>query len=347
MVVQDLYVPRELRGSAAQVPDVPGIEQLARAGTRKQLRQGWREPLLRRAGRSDLEGAAPACIAVAGLEPAHAADRVAAPQGRPPGARWIATALHLRAGLRGVHLDQGGVLRIPPGEQAQLSADFRRTFGSSAGALVPLPSGEFLLDTPGIAALATPEPARCAGSELAAAMPTGPAAAPLRRLLAEIEMWLHAQPVNESRRERGALPISALWPWGASGRVVSAAPGACGAAVELPLACGRDAWLEGLWRLQGAAVRALPQSLEALLAESAAEGLLLVELGGELRGEGDSVSNVLCRIDERLVSPALAALRRAALDRLSLVLNDVCIQLQRANLRRFWRRGRPGLTGFL
>ena len=33
----------------------------------------------------------------------------------------------------------------------------------------------------------------------------------LRRLLAEIEMWLHAQPLNERRSRRGAASVTGLW----------------------------------------------------------------------------------------------------------------------------------------
>jgi hypothetical protein len=73
---------------------------------------------------------------------------------------------------------------------------------------------------------------------------------------------------------------------------------------------------------------------------------LLVELGGELRGEHDTVADALGRIDARLVAPALAALRGAGLERLSVILNDACVHLQRGSLRRFWRRARGGLAGF-
>jgi len=303
---------------------------------------GWRERLLGRVGRTDLAGVAPVCIAAAGLDAASPAT-VALTQGTPAPARWIATAVHLRAGLRQVHLDHRGLLRLTGAEQAQLSADFARTFASSKYDLKPLPSGEFVLETPGLTALATSEPARCVGSVLDAPVPPGPAAAPLRRLLAEIEMWLHTHPLNESRRERGAIAVTSLWLWGASGRIVRPAPGT-GAA--LPLALGRDAWLEGLWRLQGSAAERAVLRLEELLAARAHASVVLVELGGELLGESDTVADALRRIDARTVAPAVAALRRGALARLSIMLNDVCVQLERGDLRRFWRRGVRGLTGF-
>jgi hypothetical protein len=345
IVVPDLYLPRDQHGAssaAAAIGTLPGIEQVARFGKHASLPGGWRERLLGRVGRTDLAGVAPVCIAAAGLDAALPATAALA-HGTPAPARWIATAVHLRAGLRQVHLDHRGLLRLAEAEQAQLSADFARTFASSQYDLKPLPSGEFVLETPGLTAIATCEPARCVGSLLDAAVPTGAAAAPLRRLIAEIEMWLHTHPLNESRRQRGAIAVTSLWLWGASGRIVRPAPGT-GAA--LPLAFGRDAWLEGLWRLQGAATGRAPQRLEELLAARAHAAVVLVELGGELLGEPDTVADALRRIDARMVAPAVAALRGGALARLSIMLNDVGVHLQRGDLRRFWRRGVRGLTGF-
>ncbi|MBV8307604.1 MAG: hypothetical protein JO274_09000 [Gammaproteobacteria bacterium] len=339
IVVPDLYLPRELRGEAlhpAAFAGVPGFEQVARFGTRVALRNGWREWLLARTGRAELARVAPACIAAAAL---------AAPRNEPPpnSVPWIAIAVHLRAGLTRVHLDHGGLLRLSSPEQLELAAGFGRTFGSSGHALTPLPAGEFLLDTPGLAAVPTAEPERCVGGDSGELVAGGTGGAPLRRLLSEIEMWLHTQPLNAVRVSSGAAPVTALWPWGSSGRIVRPE---LRPSPQAPLAFGRDAWLEGLWRLQGQEVRAPPQRLETILAGPAGAGVLLAEAGGELHADRDTLADAVSRIDRRYVSPAVAALRNGTLDELALILNDAHLQLQRASLRRFWRRARGGLTGF-
>src|SRR5215472_14236819 len=255
IVIPDLYQPRELSGA------IPGLETVARFGARTRLAAGWRRWLLGDIGRVDLEGVAPACIAAAALDPALAA--AFANSQTLSVTSWIATAVHLHAGLTRVHFDQRGLLRLTAAEQAILAADFAGTFGSSDQMLAPLPSGEFLLSTPGVPPLATEEPGRAACGELDQLMPSGTAAAPLRRLLAEIEMWLHALPLNEARRSRGHLPITALWPWGAAGRIVRPEQRALS---EMPAGFGRDAWLAGLWRLNGAACRTPPEHLDQVLA---------------------------------------------------------------------------------
>jgi hypothetical protein len=343
IVIADLYLPRE-RGSPSGdgFHDIPGIECVARFGARAPLPRGWRNWLLATIGRTDLEEVAPACIAAAALETggdaaATAEHRLAA------GTRWIATAVHVRAGLTHAHLDPRGLLRLAPAEQGALAADFAGHFGSAHHTLIPLPSGEFLLGTLGLTPCATEEPARHAGGVLEQLMPSGPAAAPLRRLLAEIEMWLHAQPLNEARSARGEAPVTALWPWGATGRIVQPEQRAlCGHLV----AFGRDAWLEGLWRLQGEVCRPVPQHLEEVLAAGASVAVLTLELRGQLRDERDTVSAALSRLDERFIAPALQRLRRGALTGVTVVLNDTRVRVGRGSLRRFWHRPVPGLAGF-
>jgi hypothetical protein len=344
IVIPDLYQPRELCGASRDdttFKEIPGLETVARFGARTKLAAGWRSWLLGDIGRLDLEGLAPACIAAAALDPALAASL--ANSLTPSVTSWIATAVHLHAGLTRVHFDQRGLLRLTPAEQAVLSADFARSFGSSHQTLAALPSGEFLLSTPGLPPLATEEPGRAACGELDQMMPSGAAAAPLRRLLAEIEMWLHALPLNEARRSRGEVPFTALWPWGAAGRIVRPEQRAPSG---LPAAFGRDAWLEGLWRLNGAACRAPPEHLGEVLAAGTRAAVLVVEVGGQWRADESSVGSALRRLDERFVSPALQALRRGAVDGVSVMLNDARARIERGSLRKFWRRTLRGLEGF-
>jgi hypothetical protein len=305
---------------------------------RTRLAEGWREWLARSVGRADLAGAAPACIAAAVLPPAELAAAAGV-------TTWIATPVQLTAGLAHVHLHPRGILRPTAADLTALAADFSTTFGSSGFSLAPLPSGELLLRTPGIEPVETTEPARCAGAGVAQALPRGPAAGPLRRLIAEIEMWLHALPMNEARRRRSEPTITALWPWGATGRIVRAARRA---GEEGPLAFGRDAWLDGLWHLQGSACRALPQHLQEVLATAGAERCVLVmEAGGELqRADQGTLADAVARLDARFVSPALQALRRGELGAVTLVLNDTQARVQRHSLLKLWRRAPAGLGSF-
>jgi hypothetical protein len=344
IVIPDLYLKPQSSGavpaSALTSGRFAGLEQAGRFGERSALGEGWRAWLAQWLGREELARVAPVRIAAAAL---------AEPQAQSAHAvtRWIATPLHLTAGLARVHLDHRGILALSAAELATLAAAFAGTFGASGHSLTPLPSGDFLLQTPDVAPLRTVEPARCIGSDLAQVLPQGTAATALRRLVAEIEMWLHAQPLNEARQQRRELPVTTLWPWGAEGRPLP--PDVASARGELPLAYGRDAWLEGLWRLEGAACRAPPVHLdEVLAAAQAPRAVVVAQVAAQLQGfPHSSAAHALAQLDERLIAPALAALRRGRrLARATLILNDVRVTLGRASRFKLWRRQRVGLASF-
>jgi hypothetical protein len=341
MVIADVYLPPGAAEAAiaagAFFHDVPGIEYAGRFGARAALAAGWREWLAESLGRADLAGVAPACIAAAAIDAAAIV--------RGGATNWIATAVHLRAGLTRVHLDHRGILRLSGAQQSTLAADFAHVFGSSGYELTPLPSGDFLLTTPGITPVPTTEPARCAGGEVAQGLPHGTAAGPLRRLLAEIEMWLHGQALNDARRAQGMPPVTALWLWGAAGRRAQPQVHPAGAQQQ---AFGRDAYLNGLCHLQASECRALPQALTEVLADSDAQRVILVlEAGGELHsGFQGTVAEALAQFDSRFVSPALRALRRGECAKLTLIVNDRRVTLRRASGLRRWRRSRAGLGAF-
>lgn len=341
IVIPDLYLKPQGSGAAPALASgrFAGLEHAGRFGVRAALGEGWRAWLAQQLARADLAQVAPARIAAAVLAEPQAQSAQAATY-------WIATPLHLTAGLARVHLDHRGVLALSAAERATLATAFAGTFGSSGFSLTPLPSGDFLLKTPGVGALRTVEPARCIGSDLAEALPQGAAAAALRRLVAEIEMWLHAHPLNEARQQRREPPVTTLWPWGADGQALPAAATAWPS--QPPLAYGRDAWLAGLWHLAGEACRATPRHLGEVLAHAQTpRALVVAQVAAELQGSPhSSAADALARLDERLIAPALEALRRGRLERATLILNDVRVTLGRTSRFKLWRRPRAGLASF-
>src|SRR5213076_1503127 len=269
-----------------------------------------------------------------------------APNGGGIGTPWIATPLELSVHRSGTHLEHRGILRLALAELTALAHAFKEAFGPSGLALTPLPSGDSLLETPGIAAVPTLEPARWAGGDVAVALPRGAAAAPLRRFLSEVEMWLHAQELNDTRRRRGDPPVTTLWPWGATGEP---APPERRATHGTPLAFGSEAYLRGLWQLLGSECRGLPERFEDVASAAGAAGaVLIVDVGAELERDAEStLADAMSRLDARFVSPSLEALRRGEVDGVTLIANDTLVSLRRHSHLRVWRRARAaGLAGF-
>jgi hypothetical protein len=328
IVIADLYLPDEGSPSA---PALPGLERIARFGLRTMLSTGWRPWLARRVGSEALAEDAPACIA------ARCCDVPGA------GAAWLATPVHCVAGLASVHLDHRGLLKLPMATLEALAADFHSRFQGSGFALRALASGGFLLTGPPISDAHGTEPARSVGQNITGGLPRAPA---LRRLGAEIEIWLYEHPVNRSRNAHGELPVTGLWIWGGGMlQPASAAPSAQ-YAMARDRAYGRDPYIEGLWCARGARVQPAPARLEDIIDPPARCSVIVVELAELLAAERTaSVRDALAALDARWLAPAVRFLARGALRTLVVIANDRCLSLGRHDWLKRWRRSCPGLAG--
>jgi hypothetical protein len=138
-------------------------------------------------------------------------------------------------------------------------------------------------------------------------------------LLNEIQMLLHAHPVNEASE----VPINSLWFWG-GGR----APRAAHAPWQSVSA--DDPVVLGAARLAGARHRALPRSAQEWLDRLPQEGRHLAILEGE--------ASIL---EQTWFAPLLAALRSGRIGMVTLHAGAVSCETTRGDLRRFWRRAKP------
>lgn len=161
-----------------------------------------------------------------------------------------------------------------------------------------------------------PGPARFLGADERPAPPE----AQLRRLLSEVELLFHADPVNTRRRERGAPIIAGLHPWG-GGRLA-------GDAARRPAAAapGAEPYLEGL-RTLGVECGAPGEMADGGVAwPSAIETIGLAEL---------------TRIEQDWAMPLLRRLRRGRLTGVRIVTGRAIHETRRTDALRFWRRPRP------
>ena len=330
---------------------------------------GWRPWLARWLGRTDLASVAPAVIAAAladappqaaATPPAVAPSRdltgaattpsrnsATTPPATPPNRNstaWIATPVHLIAGLTSLHLDRRSILRLPAPDLESYAQDFNRTFAGSDLFLQPLSSGDFLLHGPATLTGSTTEPARALAADLEASLPKGADAKPLKRLGSELEMWLHAIPLNEVRQRRGEVPVSTLWLWGG---------GSCAASIthsphtQIDLAFGTDPYVAGLMHLHGAPSRALPDQLNSILGDPQAQrAVLVIEVTPMLQSNPHwSVLEVLAELDRRFVAPALAALRQGAVESIVLIANNTELRVRRHDRLKLWRRPQSAVMG--
>jgi hypothetical protein len=319
LILSDLYLPEEAGAPSEQSEFIalPNLEWLLRFATGQRI-DDWRRALAAQAC-ADVTEFAPAPFAAAGTVPGDLATT------------WFATPVHLEARLDHVRLDQRGILRLAAEERRAWGEEFARAFGPALALHDGGPRGFFLSGLEAREVLAV-DPARVLGWDIAASLPRdkgdGRNAVALRKLSAEIEMWLHGAALNYER-ERARLPrISSLWLWG----------GGAGRPVEMPRRAdhaylGEDPWLAALARAQtGFELRPAPAQFGDL--DAAAEHVFV-----ELTPMGAAAGS-LAHIDAQWLGPARLALIGGQLEAVEVIANDRHFITRRFGAWRFWRRGR-------
>jgi hypothetical protein len=361
IVITDLYLTSAAEAASIRGVDLPGLARVARFGNGQPLEHGWRPWLATWSGQKELARAAPATVAAAASR-ASAADAT----GRMV---WLATPVHLVAGLSSVHLDPRGLLQVELDVRRELAAEFNKVFAESGFQLEALASAGFLLTGPRIEESDTVEPARVLGASITEVLPETSSAPTLRRLVAEMEMWLHDHPVNARRARQGRLPISALWLWGGGASREGVDPGmgqemfstdltdtvpaslvrgAALAATAEPVpgvAFGGDPYLHGLWRAGGASARPTPVRFDDVLSHTGRRAVFVLELSHAFdEHRGWTIPEALADLDRRWIVSALDALRRRDIGRVTVVANDHKLSLGLRDPWKLWRMPRPALT---
>lgn len=324
-ILSDLYPVRLSEAASASLPRLPALERWLGRGLADTATGGWRRTLQR-----EWQGGAVGAVAPASIAGAAVAEA------RPDQPLWFATPVHFVAGLATLRLHPGGLLTLGPDEQRILEADFARVFAGSGWTLHATGRREMLLAGGAAGRVHSLDPAWSLGADPSAGLPAGEGAAPLRRLGAEVEMWLHEHPVNQVRLSRGLLNANALWIWG-GGEPLATMPAASGvsAARAPPMAWADDLFVDGLARLTGTIVNRPPERWPAEAASARGDLLCVCELGAA----PDTRS--LRALDEDWIAPALELWRRGAYQSATLLAGRRAIRLERGSLRQFGRALRP------
>jgi hypothetical protein len=312
LILKDLY-PNRTSPEAAALPRLAALERWMARAVVEPLPHGWRRALAATylpESTSEGGGAAAAAGALADSRCGY----------------WLATPVHLLAGLDTLRLHPAGLLSMSFEEQCALAADFEQVFQGSGWALRATQRRELLLEGPPAEGISTQDPARFLGRAVREAVPHGAGAAALRRLMSEIEMWLHEHPLNLQRVAAGQLPISGLWLWG-GGPVSTAPPRA------LPPLYGEDLATEALWQLAAGAIQPLPAQWSALPMDAAGA----VVIAPVPSGTGPEA---LLGIERDWIIPLLAHARQNG-SALTLLCADKRFTLTAGARWRFWRREQP------
>ncbi len=244
-----------------------------------------------------------------------------------------------------MHLDYRGLLKLDAATIETLCRDFTAAFAERGFSLVPLPRGGLIARGPHFADLPlTCDPARLLGGGIAGSTVQGPGAAPLLALGAELEMWLHAHPLNALRARRHEAPLTTLWLWGGgaplAARQVTPPLPALHPDTTFMTVFGADPVVQGLCALSGARLRPPVQTAHDILGSGAARTAAVFELFHTDKPQPDTLLDLLQRLDEHVLAPLVTALKDGAIRQLTLIANDRCSVLTARDGLRFWRRSR-------
>jgi hypothetical protein len=315
LVLSDFHLDAALAECAEQLPPLPALSRLLHLGIRQSAAMDWRRALAGLMGAPDVAHLAPAVVAAQAL-----------PQIDTRRGVWFATPVHQVAGMTRVRLHAAGLLRLTPDECACLCDTFVRDFEGTGLRLHALGSS-LLLEGLNVPGCAMADPAQLLGLELDPAQGTIPQA--LRRLGAELEMWVHEHEVNQSLLRRGQLSLTGLWLWGGD----VATPVAARKPSALSAVVGTDPYLSGLAAMQSIHVRPAVAGFAQL---PEVDALVLVSTAAQSQGDSP-----LQNLESQWFEPALAALQQRSLPELVLHLGTGSWKIRSTSLRRFWRRSLP------
>ena len=336
LVVPDLDPARLSEEARAGLPRLPALEQWLARGDVQAVAGGWRQWVQRTFAGRTLAGLPPASIAGAAV--------AGVPADRPV---WLATPVHFVPGLDTVRVHPAGLLPLAAAEQQALQRDFARDFAGAGWSLHATGRRELLLvrgSGEERGEVRSDDPATWLGADPREGLPRGPGAGPLRRLGAELEMWLHQHSINDTRAARGQLGVNALWLWGGGAAVArpeDAAPGA--ESGPRGAVWADELFVDGLARCTRWPLLPLPAAWPSQARASQAPEVRLVVAALGTPRDGHPLE----AIDRDWIAPALAEWPRGTHE-LTLLTARSAVTLRGRMLRRAWRalrRSRPWWQG--
>jgi len=226
---------------------------------------------------------------------------------------FVASPVHCEAGMVSVRLPANGLIQLSAAEAVHLAQEFNRDFADGAQRLIAAPSGRLYCVLAASTTAVTCDPLAVCGRDIGVLLPAGPDGSRLRRLMSEIEMWLHEHALNRARLAQASVSITGLWLWGGGAPLA-----------KLPQLAG---WTAGSDVLFAAwpAVRTFPREPRS--------GVIVLD--------AEPGSELWQAPQEAWLKPALTALRAGRIRELEIGIGEQTLALRAAWSLRLWRRARP------
>lgn len=250
---------------------------------------------------------------------------------------WVrADPVHLRIEQNHLMLADSRIFNVASEEAAQLVQDLNRGLANHGIALQALRADRWYVCLPQAPDIQTHTLDQVTCRNINYFLPDGGDSMFWRKLLNEVQMQLHAHPVNQARESRGELSINSLWFWGG------------GYMPELMHTAYTHVWSNGgLAQALAAACRAVHGSLpldaaDWLRAQKTGEHLIVLEGLHTKAQYRDAYGwrEMLREIEQSWFVPVHAALAGGTIGRLQVMTSNAQVTLDftatRADLWKFW-----------
>lgn len=247
-------------------------------------------------------------------------------------AYWLrADPVHLQVMRDRVVLAARDAVALSREEADSLAASIGAHFGTELSPL-PLHPQRWYLKLPQPPRLTTTPASVAAGHDVEPLLPQGDDALRFRVQLNELQMLLHAHPVNQAREARGEAAVNSLWVWGGGRR-----PSACAASVPI---YADDPDARALGRFCNARVHPVPARMNAQLLRT--DGIILLDTLSCAGHHGDACGwrESMRQLEQDWFGPIRKMLGKSGPRGLHLIdpVNGKALQLQARDAWRFWRR---------
>ena len=256
------------------------------------------------------------------------------------GNRWVLRAdpVHLRPAMGDLVLTDSAELDVSTAEAAALAAEINDALDEPGFRIEPLAAKRWYLHFDAPLRLVTRAPWDVVGTSIGASLPGGEEGARWRARINDVQMILHASPVNRAREGRGEPVVNSIWPWG--GGYAPRVPGGVWQAVW-----SAETLAAGLARLAGSSSETLPDDAHGWLEGAAPGRHLLVFTEGHVAARSSDVDRwrrFIVHLETEWMAPLGDALASGGVASIELRTGGSrTFRLARRPWRHWWRRPLP------
>ena len=222
LVISDLFLPKDFAAEACAGLSVPALEKMLGRGHSENLEPASLEDLLCESFGVPYDGDAP-------IAPISAAF-----DGLDAGCWLRADPVHLH--LRRDQMLLLPVMEIGADEAGEICSSLNRHFAGQGMEFFAPHAQRWYVRLDALPRIRTTPLSQVVGSDVRNVLPSGEDAAHWHRVFNEVQMLMHAHPLNEVRDARGALAINSVWFWGGGCDSAYGSLHSSGEPVGLPLA---------------------------------------------------------------------------------------------------------------